>query len=428
MLPNLNALNALALSVENKRGADEAGLNQTDNVFSNSIPKLEVIRMPLQDVDWKNLLNRLYYGSTDDDDLQASITFAVYVPRPGARQWKIKFEIDEYKLKIESSETSTPCMVAYVRPFDDDNIFIDSLFHALDDETRNSCNIKPNIVEEASSGIGGVVLQILDVILAVRGGSQSLADASEFRFDSVKPSVSAGSLTQTLSLLRGFGYYEARGFIPEPLVQMESDKTLYAAATMVDLEWTHMVCTTPVNKLVHAIACFYERVEEMNKVNKVPKFTRNLYSRLFCEQRAQHASTTFIAEFQRAANVRAACPERLGVLSYSELSMRSLANATMSGIIAKEVWDNDDFSDLLKLLFKEVWLRPLPITQGRPVQIYYGDTTLTKVLFTDSNGNASYNSVVASPTPGNVPVVRLQSVRTDITVEFNERDNVKSLR
>jgi hypothetical protein len=428
MLPNLSALNARTLSVEVKRGADEAGFEPPPESSATSVRRLKVQRGPLQDVDWKALFKRMYYGYNDDGDLQDSITFFVHVPRPSGRPWRIKFELEETSLFIQAATTDLSCVKAILESANQD-ISVDALFYKIDEDTRALCTVKPNARDE--TGYGSVVLQVLDVIAGARGGNLTLGDAASFRDNGTRPKVNVqDEVTPTLQLLRGFGFYESRGFISRKLFNAESDKSLYAAATEVDLEWTHMVVTTPINQLVEAIRIFYTRVDFRGK--SVPAFTRELYSRAFCAAHATRAKLDFVDPFTTTYDpvIRTGgnCPERLGVASYSDVSMRVLAQATANGLVPEDtVWDAEDMSYWASILFRSVWQRPQTVRykDGKAIPLYYPDTSLTKVLYTASDGTLMYNAVQANPqVPGGVPVVRLQPVRTDLVADFNENDNV----
>jgi len=430
MLPNLSALNACTLSVDVKRGADEAGLDPPPEGLATAVRRLKVERGPLQDIDWAALFKRTYYGYEGDDDLEGSITFAVYVPRPGGSSWRIKFELEEYSLLIQAATTDLSCVKANLQRTSQD-INVDSLFYTINEDTRALCTVTPNAKDE--TGYGSVVLQVLDVIAGVRGGNLTLGDAATFRDNGTQPKINVdGSVTLTLALLRGFGFYESRGFISSQLVEAESDKNLYAAATEVDLEWTAMVVTTPISQLVEAIRTFYTRVAFRGV--SVPAFTRELYSMTFCAAHATRAKLKFVDPFTtkygKVLAMDGDCPERLGVASYVDVSMRGLAQATLDGLVPEEVWYADNISDWASTLFQVVWVRPTTISYNNGqaiqlIQLNYGEGALTKVFYTASDGTLMYNAVVANPqVPGGVPVVRLQPVRTDIVAEFTENDNV----
>jgi len=401
MLPNLSSL---TLSIDVKRNAEDAGLDSS-------------IAVSLQNVDWKNLVKKLY------EDNDPPIVIAVYVPRPGGNKWTLKFEVTAFNIQILSDGSDYRCFDATIYASEQDyDLSINSLFHRIDSQNPALCNIEPNI--EDTAGYGSAVLQVMDVMAGSLGGNISLSDAAYFRANDTqipKVNVSEG-ITRTLALLRGFGFYEARGLIPIELFEAERDTSLYAAAEEVDLEWTHMVVTTPINELQEAICNFYKKVDERG--NTVPAFTRELYSQDSCKGYADNA-LPFLDDFKvvlnEAQEIRA--PVELGIGSYADASSRALAQATASGIIHKTTLDSQDLSLWMQRLFDLVWRRKRKTINmdGTEVVSYYGDAgaSLVKVLHKSSNGSLFYNAVIPNPyVIGNVPVVRMQPVRTDLEVVY----------
>lgn len=402
MLPNLSSLSKLTLHVDVKRGREEAGLDTLPNRWSTAVRKLT--REPLQNIDWKYLVDKLYM---EDDD--TPFVFAVYIPRPGNKQWRVKFQLDAYTLSIHADGTDEYCFEARYDKRDY-SFEISTLFEDVRSDTLALCNVKPNIKDNA--GYGSAVLQALDIIAGRLGGHISLTDTAVFRNTDTTPTVNVDdSLTQTLSLLRGFGFYEARGFIWRGIFDNEKDKALYAAAQEVDLEWTHMVVTTPINQLKEAVLSFHTRV--FTRGNTVPAFTQRVYSQDFCKAHAERITET-VDKFKDflAYDFLEICPEKLGAKSYADVSMRALAQATMNGLIrANSTWDADELSRWLKNMFKDVWRRP------------HIELKMVKVLYESSDGSLFYNAVVPNPDiPGGVPVVRMQPLRTDVEVEYNESE------
>lgn len=404
MLPNLSSLSKLTLHVDVKRGREEAGLDTLPNRWSTAVRKLT--REPLKNIDWKHLLKKMLYMEDDD----TPFVFAVYIPRPGDKQWRVKFQLDAFTISIQADGTDEYCFEAhFMYNKQDYNIEISSLFDMRSD-TLALCNVKPNIKDNA--GYGSAVLQALDIIAGSLGGHISLTDAAMFRNMDTTPTVNIDySLTETLSLLRGFGFYEARGFIWRGIFDNEKDKALFAAAQEVELEWTHMVVTTPINQLKEAVLSFHTRV--FTRGNTVPAFTQRVYSQDFCEAHAKKITET-IDKFKDflAYDFLEICPEKLGAKSYADVSMRALAQATMNGLIrADSTWDADDISRWLKKMFEDVWRRP------------HSELKMVKVLYKSSDGSLFYNAVVPNPhIPGGVPVVQMQPLRTDVEVEYNESE------
>ena len=125
------------------------------------------------------------------------------------------------------------------------------LFAGLDSTQYLQCDITPN--ELSVTGHGRLVLDYATqmAVKAKASGvtAYDMAAFPEWRVPS--PSVELNKLTPYLTLVRGFGYYEARGFT----------SLLYPCATTEDLlpyvrramEWNKMIATTPLQDLEDAI-------------------------------------------------------------------------------------------------------------------------------------------------------------------------------
>jgi len=411
MLPNLSALHALTLWTNTKRLADEAGLGER--------PQSEEGRVLLQDVDWAKMFK--------ESDKKRS--FVVYVPRTGDRTWKMEFHLKDGTLKIVAGFEGLPHEERCVSVDDyGDYLYVGSLFHALSDEALGLCNVQPAAGTEA--GYGAATLEVIDVIAAAKSDDGKehesfeleLQDSSTFRSDEDRPKVSVGwDISQTLWLLRGFSYYEARGFVCSRMWEGVKNRNLLAAAMQADLDWTHMIFTTPINKLADAIRGFSTQV--LARGDAVPDFTRNLYSADFCAAHAVRAQNTFVAVFVKrfADAIPEDCVERLGVKSYADLSVRALAQAKADDLLP---WDQTDFEYVALKLFNDVWSRPRGTgrvnASGDEYILYYPDSSMNKPFFRGEGPTASYNAVVPNPVlpKSAAPIVKLMPVRTDITVEF----------
>lgn len=133
---------------------------------------------------------------------------------------------------------------------------LSSLFYRVDD--TSACSIYSN----DTKGIGDAVLRALFYITVKLGKNYiELQDAAYFRDNAPRVTV-WGSLTYTMSLMRGVGYYQQRGFVDTQLAlyaqsnNPELASTKFAAELMltVELEYIHMISTTPIAGLYDALA------------------------------------------------------------------------------------------------------------------------------------------------------------------------------
>lgn len=379
------------------------------------------LRVRLQDVDWVELHNQLGEYSGDEVPLE----FVAYVPMVNAPwwdEWKLTFSTTGRKAQLltndaDGNETCVRVLMEH------DATYLDSLFYDIDDETLMSCDIFPAALGSkwSQKGYGDAVMQVFDVIANARGKPVTLIDAAVFK-DGQAPLVNVSdAMTTTLVLLRGFGYYESRGFVSSALAK-SPEKETYADATCVDLHWSHMITTTPVNKLPGAIQGFHKEV--LRLVPSLPAFSRELYSEAFCQRHAARAETRFMKKWNAhmAPLLKAGDEKHRGLdgVSYSALSMRELAQATIAKRVPEDVFDASLLNVFVSLLMKEVWDRPLTLNEdGNPDSSYPGES-LVKVLHESSSSDTpAFNAIIPNQRfPGGVPIVRSQPISTDVTVVF----------
>jgi hypothetical protein len=423
MLPNLSTLNARTLPVEGpKRTTSEAELDQPNNPDTRTR-----VSLPLHKIDWDDVFDR--QGDDYDreeyerkQDLPEELKFVVSIPRAGLEPFKIEFTLKDEELTIETRDGKKHKCIKADMYYSSSHI--DSLFFSIDNELLSQCSIEPDPMRKESQGYGAAVLQALDAIsIARKGGNgiiMSLADVALFR-DETEPVIHAGYyITPTLVLRRGMGYYEARGFISAHLVAAEKDTSKYAAHTRVDLEWSHMIATTPIMGLPEAIRGFYARVLELGTT--VPEFTRTLYSQSFCEAHALRTEALFLSAWRRTML------PRIKDTAFAYISMRALAFAFEKGLVPKESFDDLSLNMHVATLMNNIWTRPLEInpTNGIYVRTYPGMSLKKQFYAPADGGTLQFNAIVPNPiNPGRVPVVQLQQVRTDLTVEFINTDAVR---
>ena len=302
--------------------------------------------------------------------------------------------------------------------------YLDSLFHDLDDETLKSCRVFPGTrgSQWGQKGYGAAVMQVVDVIAHNRGLPVMLADVAKFTYGEVPLINSYTRITPTLVLMRGMGYYESRGFVSDLLTSSATPKEMYAAATGVDLQWSHMIVTTPVTELLAAIRDFHTTVKALGA--SVPDFTHELYSERFCTDHATRAETLFMKPWtDNMVPLLSAGTQRNGKLdgvSYVDLSVRALAQAITANRIPEDVVDAEELNFHVRLLMKHVWERPVEIDMDGHYERTYPGSGLVKVLHESlTSDTPEFNAIVPNPqVPRGVPVVRPQPIPSDITVVF----------
>ncbi len=400
------------ISVQQKRDREDADL----------APASSDRRMSLQNVDWNDIFLRNSESYKPSDGYPAAlpqeIKFVVLIPRAGREPFKIEFTLVEDQMFIMTRDGArNKCASASLYP---SKLYVDSLFHGIDNATLSTCSIEPDPLSKAGRGYGAAVMLVVDVISSARGIPTSLSDVASFRDDTEPPVHAQYDITYTLVLKRGIGYYESRGFISTLFVKAEADKSKYAAHMRVDLEWSHMIVTTPILQLPSAIRGFYARVLELG--DQVPEYTRVLYSQSFCEAHAARTQETFVNAWM--ANMM----PKLMQSDFANASMRLLVLAIESDLLASTRLLNLELNEQVQTLMAYVWTRPLELNpENNNYQKPYPGIDLTKVFYKpDHGGTPQFNAVVPNPdVPGGVPVVQLQQVRTDLAVEFINTDDVR---
>lgn len=385
----------------------------TDDSDPRASPPLKGTRPPalefyLHKVWWSQTLGRLRNRM-----FEPPIEFTARAQRPGEQEWVMQFEATAKQLSMTTAGGAkvAKCVEVTVSSA---RVKVDGLFFGLTKAQKETCKIYPGA--GAATGQGSVVLQVIDVIASDAFNRVQLYDVSGFE-SGTGPLVQTERLTDTLCLYRGYGYYEARGYVSTRLVDATPNISELPLATSVDLLWTHTITTTPIRGLEQAIRTFHT---QLSTRSGVPDYTRALYSEEFCTAHATRAKLIFIDNFVKkliAAEAAAGCPERLGKAAYQDLSMRQLANATNAGLISSGVWSAEQLSLSATAFLEQVWRRPLVYGKSKEVIEYYPGDELSKVFYFNDR-DASIAVVEPNMDPDAVPVVRFRPLRKDIRVEF----------
>jgi hypothetical protein len=129
---------------------------------------------------------------------------------------------------------------------------VSSLFHQINE--RKTCNI----VSTAKTGWGTFVLNTITVAAAQSNGYCCLWDASKFAPDQPKPHMATvnDSLTDNLTMIRGYGFYEGCGYFAA-LRDLGIDDLDFNSALNwhnQQLIWVHVVLTTPLQELMDTLS------------------------------------------------------------------------------------------------------------------------------------------------------------------------------
>ncbi len=251
---------------------------------------------PVQAVDWRALVQDLKALPGDN-----SFPFTVHGTQPDGRVWEIKMRLSHQKNRIGDQEypnttldivpstgdyNGVDCVNVVVDNRDNpvgSMLMLSSLFHDLEQRQRKACSreMLPRTVWDdvdaltTTTGQGAIVLQLLDAIATgVRTHRILLQDASAFTENSfdLPDLVVKASMTKSLALLRGYGYYEGKGFLPKEMVDQVlgpnyhkptlADAKRLEIHANADLYWTWLVMTTPIEDLPETIGRFSYHLKE----------------------------------------------------------------------------------------------------------------------------------------------------------------------
>ncbi len=125
-----------------------------------------------------------------------------------------------------------------------------SLFYEIEDPTR--CEM------DGQQRLGEAVLRVLSHVARRLGASLKLDDAAYFRGGAYRLT----SMSHFLRMQRGFGLYEARGFVPKEFDQTcGKDVEQVLQVVTVELQWTRAIATTPIEQLPARIDAFFEELQ-----------------------------------------------------------------------------------------------------------------------------------------------------------------------
>ena len=210
---------------------------------------------------------------------------------------------NEITIELTSDVDDTPCVEISMYTMDR-QIFINSLFYTgnmdsdLRDEVLGSCNMSPEY--NLQSGAGAMVISFVQSLASLLNFHVALKDHASIRSGTFAPDndnlvIGRMKLSHALAMLRGFGYYEARGFMPkmiaDPIFSFYDDdpsvipEKLMLAKTVL-VSWTHMIATTPLINLLDAIRSFDIQVDAI--LGPDPKELEDLRRRFSKKRLTEH--------------------------------------------------------------------------------------------------------------------------------------------
>tara|TARA_B110001452_G_scaffold215216_1_gene186359 strand:- start:150 stop:1685 length:1536 start_codon:yes stop_codon:yes gene_type:complete len=408
-----------------------------------------------QDVDWRRIVESL----KDYDNGKKSASFTVHVQElpnvtPPGRVWEIKMRL-EREQPWEVVGNRSPRTLLLIEPpgapglgkrcveivLEDDThetrtFYLNSLFYDLaegrDTELcrREMLSLRDWTDPNAHSGMGAVVLQVLDTLAPLLATYRlELIDGSRFAPDSSRgnPDIMPSDMfmTDALALLRGYGYYEARGWfssllVRDPFITENGNSQRMSDHAHADLLWTEMVMTTPTNELVEAILDFpntlAERWSDWSSSSSIeeglsPTFRMRVYGKEACQRHADRAQVYVDEMVDWCRNDRMATQpptERdqwwgKWMDHFDELSIRDIRLQTLEKLAEMEdarflLVRNNRFVDvplelvriveLIDEFMENVWARRLaPETANDLAEEKYPSATLEKMIFKKGPGS-----------------------------------------
>ena len=287
LLPNLSLL-----SIDgNKRDSpEEDGENGEEEERLEEFFIVPSTAVPINQFSWSNLFRELKRDpalvhtftvtQTDFNEEKQTVTFTASLIED------VIENTTDIRMKINGISGGNGEEIACVDViYDGMKLKLDSLFHGRDEDELETCAMDPKHGDRP--GAGEFVLSILKNIAASIGVWITLSDAARPIERSMPLPTWMQSdipLTEILSITRGYGYYQARGFLPGYVVndvhgeyeaEMLSNPLLYREAFKLAntllLSWTHVFMTTPIRDIPLMMRTqFHELVQE--KLNSHPEF------------------------------------------------------------------------------------------------------------------------------------------------------------
>ena len=275
MIPNLSrlVLTTGASELPSKR-------KRTDGAEDKSQPPSS---MNVLDVDWLQKLSDL---KNADEGQPEEFRFTVESTTLLGPQ-TITFRLTPHLLLVEGLDSTKDCVEIFFVYDEGDRLHIDigSLFFNLD--SKSFCDASPRLTE--NSGAGDIVLRFVDCLAFKMNATISLTDASDFqagkepRFtvDTLMSSTMTGSLT----VMRGYGYYEARGFFSYGQYYTSEIETV-AAKKNFDLEFRNIIWSYPVKEVIQRLTTYMNAIADPVAAKNNPFVSQIFFAEFFARRRS----------------------------------------------------------------------------------------------------------------------------------------------
>ena len=179
-------------------------------------------------------------------------------------------------IKMLNSSKSSYCFRVGLpkTKFGSDNLmYMGDFFHAASMQ-KLSCDMSPDY-RESSEGVD-LLWNSVTTIASYLGCIIKLQDASKFNTTTIPVILPVLNqvMTKTLRLKRGYGYYDARGFMPSLIdhailkemgmskTDMPKEPDKFIKAFQINMDWIHLWVTTPLNALEPALVAFANKVAD----------------------------------------------------------------------------------------------------------------------------------------------------------------------
>lgn len=282
--PRLPSLILLSDQIAAKRGRDD----DADSYPGPTKPKAELVG--IDTVNWTKVFQKA--NASKKVDINTKRVFRVVAPDTTitlpsgekvvpAQTYQIGANFDDeddeedvsdlgLALKITTDDNKVTCTLVEIK-LGSNELHLSSLFFGLTDDQASTCSVSPRLTYYP--GTGDMVLATLRHIAYKTGFHITLTDASRGRVrDNTPLFLKQRYLTPALAINRGFGYYEARGFLPLNLYETtdiaysRTPEAIPGAMLLLKevlLQWTFYLSTTPISNLGIIIQSFEFKVDRV---------------------------------------------------------------------------------------------------------------------------------------------------------------------
>ena len=429
----------------------------------------------VHEVDWHSIMRDLKNHETK------SFNFTVHAQQfDGGHVWEMKMRLERALcihgnsrctfLTIEPTGAPTSARRCVSIALSDDQprglplaFEIVSLFYDIPKgDYTNKCRmemLRPEDWNDPSAhlGQGAIVLELTDVLAPLLDTRRiKLTDAARFAPDSSRgnPDVFSSDLymTYALALLRGYGYYEARGWFSNYLIQASLSNNSFNRPESsnpqrmidhahADLLWTKVVTTTPTKELYQAILNFHTTLSEhWRDWSPYPfekglsdQYKRFLYSIEACQKHADRALVYINEMLVWCKGTKIGDGEEDRDLffgrwmdEFDELSIRDIRKNTMAKLAEMEgarlfthpydavPEEHHRVVELIGTFLETVWLRWI-FEDSTDIIEHPGDH-LEKIIFNGPDGRHQSLKIVVDTGTGRPNVVLVDN-RSDFTCE-----------